>query len=90
MLFLKLSISVKGLGIDVLLARDKNEYERQTLLPNGSVDAQSTISGIMLADFDGDVLMDVLVSIKDSKDASLPVQIVLYWGFNGTALDTGK
>lgn len=53
MLFLKLSISVKGLGIDVLLARDKNEYERQTLLPNGSVDAQSTISGIMLADLTG-------------------------------------
>lgn len=78
-----------GRGIDILLAQDKPKYDRRTLLTNDSIPVHSTIAGIMLADFNGDVLMDVLVTTKETPNVKPDaVRIFVYWG-NGTGLDIG-
>lgn len=79
-----------GRGIDILLAQDKKQqYVRKTLLTNESIPVHRTIAGIMLADFNGDVLMDVLVTTKEASTGKPDsVQISVYWG-NGTGIDIG-
>jgi len=67
-----------GDQLDVILVGENYDFDRQNLYNLTSDDGDSFISGIMLADFDGDLSIDILVCINHTSTSHIAVEVL--WG----------
>ena len=69
---------VLGDQLDVILIGENHDFSRQNLYNLTSNDEDQFISGIMLADFDGDLSIDILVCINQTSTSRIAVEVL--WG----------
>lgn len=80
---------IAGQNVDVLLQHQDAPFERHNLI-KGNSESGTYISGLMLGDFNGDVHMDVLVTLMPvSADKNQPIHVEVFLG-NITALTVGE
>jgi hypothetical protein len=65
-----------GKQLDVLLAHPNRKFERKNLLNVTNGIGDELISGVILADFNGDLNMDILIVLKADGETLLEI----YWG----------
>jgi len=69
---------VLGDQLDVILVGQNYDFDRQNLYNLTSDDEDRYISGIMLADFDGDLRIDILVCINQTSTPHIALEVL--WG----------
>jgi len=69
---------ILGDQLDVILVGQNYDFDRQNLYNLTSDNKDQFISGIMLADFDGDLSIDILVCINQTSESRITLEVV--WG----------
>jgi len=69
---------VSGNQLDVILVGQNYDFNRQNLYNLTSDDGERFISGIMLADFDGDLSIDILLCISRTAESRIALEVL--WG----------
>jgi len=64
--------------LDVILAGQNHDFDRQNLYNLTSDGEDQFISGVMVADFDGDLHVDILVCLNQASTSRVAVEIL--WG----------
>ncbi|KAL4234417.1 T-cell immunomodulatory protein [Mactra antiquata] len=80
-------ISSDGKSLLMYTAASDKQFTRVTLLNNNTIDPDVFITSVVPADFDGDLQMDILVTLRAKGDESYKVSPRIYWG-QGSKLDT--
>jgi len=72
---------ITGDLLDVLFADTDKQFTRQTLI-NGTLTGMGKISRVMLADFNADLNMDVLLVRQQNLSTHVETHLEIYWGNN--------
>ena len=77
------------LADNVQLAEKKHTFIKLVLLDNTIIGDEWVVTSVVPADFDGDVQMDIMVTMASRNNTNGPVRVKIFWG-RQTSVESSK